>query len=206
MDYTLSKRELDFLRESNAIEGVYSPQYLPYKEEIEGHDGAWKFLRDKARIGSIVTLDDICHAQRLIIEEEMKLPEYDGDLAPSEVGVFRSVENPHNISWGSIIKPHFIDVPFYIDRFHTRLAEALPRSIDPLKDAAVFHREFEDIHPFTDGNGRTGRLVANYMLTFKGQPIIVFSSQNKKVYYDALSPGLSIQPIVDYFRSQASRA
>ena len=38
-------------------------------------------------------------------------------------------------------------------------------SLDYLKREALFHLEFIRIHPFEDGNGRTGRLLLNYNLS-----------------------------------------
>lgn len=42
-----------------------------------------------------------------------------------------------------------------------------------LTAAAFFHAKFENIHPFADGNGRTGRLVMNYLLVIHNHPPIV---------------------------------
>ena len=41
--------------------------------------------------------------------------------------------------------------------------------------AAYFHAKFENIHPFADGNGRTGRLAMNYLLVLNGHPPIVIT-------------------------------
>ena len=52
--------------------------------------------------------------------------------------------------------------------------------------AAYFHAKFENIHPFADGNGRTGRLAMNYLLVLNGHPPIVIHEEDRKGYYEAL--------------------
>ena len=46
------------------------------------------------------------------------------------------------------------------------------KKLHPIERAALFHLKFEGIHPFTDGNGRTGRLIQNLMLMQAGYPPI----------------------------------
>ena len=55
-----------------------------------------------------------------------------------------------------------------------------------LTAAAYFHVKFENIHPFADGNGRTGRLAMNYLLVMLGHPPIVVHEEDRKEYYAAL--------------------
>ena len=50
---------------------------------------------------------------------------------------------------------------------------------------ARFHLEFEGIHPFVDGNGRTGRLILNLELIRNGFPPINVKFTDRKRYYDA---------------------
>ena len=50
---------------------------------------------------------------------------------------------------------------------------------------ARFHLEFEGIHPFIDGNGRTGRLILNLDLIRNGFPPINVKFTDRKRYYDA---------------------
>ena len=63
----------------------------------------------------------------------------------------------------------------------------------PLVKAALIHSQFETIHPFNDGNGRTGRmLVTLYLLATKqiGVPVLYLSSYFRKfqdVYYSRIS-------------------
>jgi Fic family protein len=64
--------------------------------------------------------------------------------------------------------------------------------LDPVIRMAVAHYQFEAIHPFTDGNGRTGRILNLLMLVEQGlldQPVLYLSRyiiRNKAAYYDGL--------------------
>lgn len=64
----------------------------------------------------------------------------------------------------------------YVTPHHERVPAALEdlvafmnrRDIDPLAQAAIAHAQFETIHPFTDGNGRTGRALISSLLRARG--------------------------------------
>ncbi len=64
--------------------------------------------------------------------------------------------------------------------------------IDPVIKMAIIHHQFESIHPFYDGNGRTGRIVNILYLVKEGLlklPILYLSrfiNQNKAAYYNLL--------------------
>ena len=51
---------------------------------------------------------------------------------------------------------------------------------------AKYHIEFEKIHPFEDGNGRTGRLLMNYELLKNNLPPIVIAKENRVKYFEFL--------------------
>jgi Fic family protein len=57
--------------------------------------------------------------------------------------------------------------------------------IHPLILAFEFHRQYEYIHPFSDGNGRTGRLIMNKILLSAGYPPIIVYKSNKLAYFNA---------------------
>ena len=59
-------------------------------------------------------------------------------------------------------------------------------SSDILLCAAYFHAVFETIHPFADGNGRTGRTLVNYYLMLHDYPPMVIFDEDKETYYMAL--------------------
>ena len=66
------------------------------------------------------------------------------------------------------------------------------QNIDPLIKMAIIHFQFESIHPFYDGNGRTGRIINILYLVYKGLldiPVLYLSRyiiQHKKEYYRLL--------------------
>lgn len=56
----------------------------------------------------------------------------------------------------------------------------------PMVLAARFHGFYEYLHPFRDGNGRTGRLLSNYILLRLGHPLLIIPSECRGEYISAL--------------------
>lgn len=61
------------------------------------------------------------------------------------------------------------------------------RLLNVLERVSQFHLEFEAIHPFIDGNGRTGRLLLNLELMKAGYPPINIKFGDRKRYYDCFT-------------------
>ena len=73
----------------------------------------------------------------------------------------------------------------------------------PLVLATIFHHKFEKIHPFMDGNGRTGRMIINYILIQNGYPPMVIHKKTRAEYLEVLrqadKSGLTKALKEDYF-------
>ncbi len=66
-----------------------------------------------------------------------------------------------------------------------RQNEERKKTMHPVERIARFHLEFEGIHPFIDGNGRTGRLIMNLELIRSGYLPINVKFADRKRYYEA---------------------
>ena len=94
-------------------------------------------------------------------------------------GVYRSI--PVRIMGADKEPPQPYLVPVQMERLLYDLAKDKRH---PIECAALFHLNFEGIHPFIDGNGRTGRLILNFMLMQCGYPPINVKFADRKRYYD----------------------
>lgn len=64
--------------------------------------------------------------------------------------------------------------------------KANKEKLPPLVLASIFHIQFEIIHPFSDGNGRVGRLIANHILRQRGFLPLTIPVRTKAEYYRAI--------------------
>ncbi|MDP7180126.1 MAG: Fic family protein [Candidatus Woesearchaeota archaeon] len=86
------------------------------------------------------------------------------------------------------------------------------KNLHPLILSAVFHEKFERIHPFYDGNGRTGRMLVNLILINNKFPPLIIENKKRKEYYNVLSIGHKAdlnkvdtnfyKPIIEFFYNQ----
>ena len=92
-----------------------------------------------------------------------------------------------------VFKSHFEATPApYIKtdiEILLKFYEKYDNKLHPLVLAGVFHQKFEKIHPFSDGNGRTGRMILCYMLTKKKYPPLIIRKSTRGGYLDAMSVG-----------------
>jgi Fic family protein len=78
-----------------------------------------------------------------------------------------------------------------------------------LAHAAITHSDFEAIHPFVDGNGRVGRLLANWMLMRDGYPPIIIEVKERKKYFRLLDEAQvkdNPVPLIWFFKNKLNRA
>ena len=81
-------------------------------------------------------------------------------------------------------------IEFYKDYVMSNITKNLD-VIDYITFLCKQHILFEFIHPFIDGNGRTGRIILNYLLISKGLPTVIIKADDdsKMKYYKALEQG-----------------
>ena len=87
------------------------------------------------------------------------------------------------ISGSSFIPPKPSALPDMMKEF-VRMFNLKPEIA--VEQAALLHMEFVNMHPFTDGNGRTARLLLNLHLMRNGYPPIVIKKVDRRRYIDAI--------------------
>ncbi len=94
---------------------------------------------------------------------------------------------PHRIivSGSRATFPHPEDVPKLLDEFFSWYKKE-EQKINPVELAALAHLKFVSIHPYTDGNGRISRLLANYVLNSRGYPMLNIKFKDRMAYYKSL--------------------
>lgn len=97
-------------------------------------------------------------------------------------GVYRNVEV--RISGASHKPPAPSEMYRQVKSFFSDLAYKYENNAIEL--AAWTHAEFVRIHPFTDGNGRTSRMIMNYQLMLNGFFPVSVAKENRLEYFDAL--------------------
>lgn len=73
-----------------------------------------------------------------------------------------------------------------------------------MKDISKMHLDYENIHPYPDGNGRTGRLMINYILLSDNQIPIVIPFESRK-YYLSLMENNDIDGLAEMFDQLQSK-
>ncbi len=78
--------------------------------------------------------------------------------------------------------------------------EKNPDDLNIIEMAAALHHKLVEIHPFSDGNGRTARLLMNLFLMKHGYPITIVLKNDRKKYYQTLKEAdkENIKPFMDF--------
>lgn len=196
---TIALREA---KASSAIENIFTTDdelyrslsyqeddYLegPAKEILHYREALWKGYKDIVANKSM-SLESIIDVYREVKRTHDGIRPYQADIVIKKRG------------WGSLVAETVYTPPRGNGVVEKKMAELLEFlnddvkfPIDPLLKMAMAHYQFEAIHPFRDGNGRTGRILCILYLKQKqllDLPILYLSAyilQNKDEYYHRLN-------------------
>lgn len=159
------------LKETELVLQGITVDKKPLKDHLEvvGHKEAFDFVCNLAKEQHALTESVIRQIHYLVLADR-----------PEDRGCFRSV--PVRIMGTDMVpcQPYLIE-----PQLEKALAEYNNHERPFLARLAKFHLQFETIHPFIDGNGRTGRLLVNLELIKAGYPPIDIKFADRKKYYEA---------------------
>ena len=177
---------VDFTYNSNAIEGNtltlketamvlegMTIDQKPLKDHLEavGHKDAFLYVEDIAGRNTALTDSVIKNIHSLVLMNQ-----------PEDKGVFRRIPVKIMGAYTAPVQPYLIE-PKITELLLVN--EECKTTMNQLERIARFHLEFEGIHPFIDGNGRTGRLLMNLDVIQNGYPPVNVKFTDRKRYYDA---------------------
>ncbi len=151
------KKVKEFLKESNAIEDVWDEDSL--KQAIY----AWEYLEKQKEMSCSVVLK----THKILMLHQ--------DLHPDEKGYFRK----QRVWIGDREGMQWYDIPFLILQWCKEVNQS-----KTWKEIKRDHIRFEKIHPFIDGNGRSGRLLMLWQRIKCGLPVKVIWEKDKLEYYN----------------------
>lgn len=154
-----------FLRESNAIEGVYD------EESLEQAIIAWAYLLDQERI------------DHTVVKKTHKILMLKQPLKPYERGYYRDV--PVYVSGQKMANHNLIraELDVWLDSMNRPIPKKATETQKEMITRAE-HVTYEKIHPFVDGNGRTGRMFMNWRRLKVGLPLLtIHAGQEQQEYY-----------------------
>lgn len=162
---TLTLRETDLV-----LKGLTIDQ-KPLKDHMEavGHKEAFEFVRELVKDNVPISESIIKQIHYLVLADKKE-----------DRGVYRRVPVRIMGAKHEPVQPYLI-VP-KMEQLLQEYAESKEHIVTKL---ARFHIEFEGIHPFIDGNGRTGRLLVNLELMKAGYPPIDIKFTDRIAYYNA---------------------
>lgn len=189
----LDKKSIQFLIrfivESDAIERIQADIKIVNAQlkrgMRNGHVGALLLLERRSQEKEeTLTKDLVCQVQKLITAEQHTKPG-GHRLKREQIGNYRVV----NVSIGGRIAPDPGLVPSLMLTWVGRVT-AWQRECHSytqpsnLREIARYHFEYEHIHPFADGNGRSGRALVYYLMRYCGiKPFIFTSADRYETYY-----------------------
>ena len=177
---------VEFTYNSNAIEGNtltlketamvlegMTIDQKPLKDHLEavGHRDAFLYIQDIAKQELPLSEFVIKNIHSLVLMNQ-----------PEDKGIYRKIPARIMGAYTEPVQPYLIE-PKMTELLAANEERKITMSV--IERIARFHLEFEGIHPFIDGNGRTGRLIMNLDLIRNGYPAINVKFADRKKYYDA---------------------
>ena len=155
-----------------ALEGMTIDQ-KPLKDHLEavGHRDAFLYVQDIATKDIPISESVIKNIHSLVLINR-----------PEDKGTYRRIPVRIMGAYTEPLQPYMVQ-----PAMEGLLIEDKKRAetMNIIERIARFHLEFEGIHPFIDGNGRTGRLILNLDLIRNGYPPINVKFTDRKRYYEA---------------------
>jgi Fic family protein len=192
---TLVLREVKtLLRQKRPIGGKEFKDYL----EVEGYGKAAKWVYSQARSpktfvpDGLISITELRFIHTLLLESLWQVEPHKDALPGEKPGSFRQ----HDIRpfGGGMTPPSFTDVLprvmawiEQINQFGENVKNGNIQADRIPLELARIHCDFERIHPFLDGNGRTGRLVLNLILVRLGFPPAIILKARRAQYINALN-------------------
>ena len=169
----------DELFQADVASGNYN---TPATKEVHNYAAALKVGFERVRQQHFIRLDDILAVQATLEGNRAGLRKLPGTKLKNEKTGEVVYEPPQDA----------VEVERLMDNFVAYLNRNEPGDPDPLVRMAVLHYQFESIHPFYDGNGRTGRILNLLHLVLHGLldlPVLYLSRyivRDKGDYYRGL--------------------
>lgn len=154
------------LREGVTIGGKSVKEHM----EVIGHQDAALYVEEIVREQKPLTESLVLNLHSLVLMDR-----------PDDRGTYRRV--PVVITGTEAVLPQPYAVPIEMERLLSDFAGDM-QGLHPVERAALFHLRFESIHPFIDGNGRTGRLLLNLELMQNGFLPIDIKYQDRARYME----------------------
>lgn len=175
VEYTYNSNAIEgntlTLRETDMVLRGLTIDRKPLKDHMEavGHKEAFDFVRELVQNHVPLSERVIQQIHFLVLAEKKE-----------DRGVYRRIPVRIMGAQHEPVQPYLIQPK--MEGLLASYAESTEHIVTRL---ARFHIEFECIHPFIDGNGRTGRLLVNLELMKAGYPPIDIKFTDRLAYYDA---------------------
>jgi Fic family protein len=160
--------------------------------EMRAHDVAIDHMKTLVAEKRPLTEGDIRDFNRILIKESFWKDAITADGQPSRIeilpGEYKKQPNNVRTASGEIFRfADPSDVPHRMAELVAWMRDALENNeLHPIEIASRLHHAFVLIHPFGDGNGRTARILVNYVLMRSGYLPLIVPTQQKDRYLAAL--------------------